>query len=171
MQKIEESIQYESLAAIWYRKFKFNLLAQNVFSPGLLPFLSCLFVDIPTTMEPREKFVTNEIYKIYHRSLSYKIYTLELPFLWENLNFEAAVKKIDELNFHPSFVSSQTMIKLIGLAEFETNDGDISIDTSEPRSFYAPFGTNIRENHKGIYLWNNPKVNRNKFFTYLFQLS
>ena len=152
-------IEYESLSAICYQKFKFSLLARNVFSSGLLPFLSCLLTDFPTEVEEGGLVGMNVGCKIFSESLKYNIYILELPFLWENLKFEKAVKKIDELENHPIFVSTYTKLKLIGLVEEGLNNSTIQENYNESKNLYAPFGKIIgRSNHKGIYLCNNEKI-------------
>lgn len=155
----ERSFEYESLSAIWYQKFKFRLLSQNVFIEGLLPFLSWLLIESPLRVEGSKSRVTNEIWSFYTESLKYNIYVLELPYLCENLTFEAAAQKINELECHPSFISSNTRIRLIGLLEESCTDSEISNSEPEWKAFYAPFRKMIeRDMHKGIYFWNNAKI-------------
>ncbi|CAI2387773.1 unnamed protein product [Moneuplotes crassus] len=158
------------ISAICYRKFKFNLLAQSMFSQGLLPFVTCFLIDSPIQLseihkrEPqlssvdKELSIPNKLCKLYNRSLEYNLYIIDLPFMCENFVFEDAVKKIDLLETHPLFVSTGTKLKLIGLIEHDVDENNLTIDSCTPRNLYAPFGSIISYSHKGIYICNNPKI-------------
>jgi len=74
----------------------------------------------------KELSIPSKISMLYNESLSYNLYIIELPFLCENSEFEVAVAKINGLNNHPTFISTNTKIRLIGLLEFEEDeDGEV----------------------------------------------
>ncbi|CAI2387150.1 unnamed protein product [Moneuplotes crassus] len=163
-------MEAEFISAICYRKFKFNLLAQCMFSPGLLPFVTCFLTNSPihiseilendkllSSAEPELK-IPNRLCKLYNRSLEYNLYILELPFMCEGLTFEAAVKKINVFEKHPMFVQTGTKLRLIGLIEYDVDENNQTIDNDDPKNLYAPFGAEILHSHKGIYICNNIKI-------------